>query len=101
MPDIDRRWVIRVPPEPYLRFDRNDYSLDPRLVGRRVEVRVGQREVIAVVLDTRRARVPAPRAASPAHRTITAPEHARALRAARAAPPGRELEVESAAARAL
>ena len=43
-PDTDRRWVIRVPPDPYLRFDTNDYSLDPDLVGRRVEVRVDQRE---------------------------------------------------------
>jgi hypothetical protein len=33
------RWVVRGPPQPYLRFDRNDYSLDPGLVGRRVEVR--------------------------------------------------------------
>jgi hypothetical protein len=32
--------------------DRNDYSLDPRLVGRRVEVRIGQRELVAVALDT-------------------------------------------------
>ena len=38
MPDTDRRFVTRVPAQPYLRFDRNDYSLDPRLVGRRVEV---------------------------------------------------------------
>ena len=37
MPDSDRRSVIRVPAQPYLRVDRNDYSLDPRLVGRRVE----------------------------------------------------------------
>jgi transposase len=51
-PDLDRRLVIRVPPQPYVHVDRNDYSLDPRLVGRRVEVRVSQREVIAVALDT-------------------------------------------------
>ncbi len=51
-PDLDRRLVIRVPPQPYMHIDRNDYSLDPRLVGRRVEVRVSQREVIAVALDT-------------------------------------------------
>ena len=38
MPDTDRRFVMRVPPQPYLRFDTNDYSLDPRLAGRRVEV---------------------------------------------------------------
>jgi transposase len=52
MPDTDRRFVARVPAQPYLRFDRNDYSLDPRLVGRRVEVRVTQRELIAIALDT-------------------------------------------------
>lgn len=52
MPDVDRRWVVRVPPQPYLRFDRNDYSLDPRLVGRRVEVRASQSEITAVSLDT-------------------------------------------------
>ena len=51
-PDLDRRIVIRVPPQPYVHVDRNDYSLDPRLVGRRVGVRVSQREVIAVALDT-------------------------------------------------
>jgi Mu transposase, C-terminal domain len=52
MPDTERRFVTRVPAQPYLRVDRNDYSLDPRLVGRRVELRVSQREVIAVALDT-------------------------------------------------
>lgn len=52
MPDIDRRFVVRVPPQPYLRFDRNDYSLDPRFVGRRVEVRVTQRELLAAALDS-------------------------------------------------
>jgi hypothetical protein len=51
-PDVDRRWVIRVPPDPYLRFDTCDYSLDPRLVGRQVEARVTEREVLAVALDT-------------------------------------------------
>ena len=52
LPDTDRRFVIRVPPQPYLRLDRNDYSLDPRLVGRRVEVRASQAEIVAVALDT-------------------------------------------------
>ena len=51
-PDTDRRWVLRVPPDPHLRFDTCDYSLDPGLVGRRVEVRVTEREVLAVALDT-------------------------------------------------
>jgi transposase len=82
MPDTALRWVIRVPPDPHLRVDTNDYSLDPALVGRRVEVRVDQREVTAVALDTgevacRHARVFA------RHRTITALEHARKLREGR------------------
>ena len=82
MPDTARRWTVRVPPDPYLRVDSNDYSLEPRLVGRRVEVIVDQREVTAVVLDSgelacRHHRVFA------RHRTITALAHARALRAGR------------------
>jgi transposase len=51
-PESDQRFVLRVPAQPYLRFDRNDYSLDPRLAGRRVEVRVAQTDITAVALDT-------------------------------------------------
>jgi transposase len=51
-PDCDRRWVLRVPPDPYVRFDTCDYSLDPDLVGRRVELRVSEREIVAAALDT-------------------------------------------------
>ena len=50
--DTDRRWVVRAPQQPLIRVDRNDYSLDPRFAGRRVEVRVSQTEVTATVLDT-------------------------------------------------
>ncbi|HET6871318.1 MAG TPA: IS21 family transposase [Solirubrobacteraceae bacterium] len=52
MPDIDRRQVLRVPAQPYVRVDRNDYSIDPRFAGRRVELRVSQEHVTAAVLDT-------------------------------------------------
>ena len=52
VPDVDRRFVTRVLPDPYARIDTCDYSLDPRLVGRRVEVRVTQREITATCLDT-------------------------------------------------
>jgi hypothetical protein len=52
MPDSDRRFVERVPAQPYVRIDRNDYSLDPRVVGRRVEVRASQAQITAVCLDT-------------------------------------------------
>ena len=33
MPDTERRFVTRVPQQPYLRFDTNDYSLDPEQPG--------------------------------------------------------------------
>ena len=52
MPDTARRFTTRVAPDPHLRLDTNDYSLDPALVGRRVEVSVDQRTVTAVALDT-------------------------------------------------
>jgi transposase len=52
MPDCDRREVMRVPAQPLVRVDRNDYSIDPSFAGRRVEVRVSQTEVTAVVMDT-------------------------------------------------
>jgi transposase len=52
LPDTERRLVVRVPQQPYLRVDRNDYSIDPTFAGRRVEVRVSQAAVSAVVLDT-------------------------------------------------
>ena len=82
-PDLDRRWVLRVPPDPHLRFDTNDYSLDPHLVGRRVEVRVSQREIIAVALDTGELACRHERCFAK-NRTITALEHSRALRERRA-----------------
>jgi transposase len=50
--DTDRRWVLRIPQQPLVRVDRNDYSVDPAFAGRRVEVRVSQREITATVLDT-------------------------------------------------
>jgi hypothetical protein len=96
LPDTSRRWAMRIAPDPYLRLDTNDYSLNPRLVGQRVEVRADQRQVTAVALDTgeiacQHARVFA------RHRTITALEHARALRDARRSPAEPPVEVRSLA----
>jgi transposase len=92
-PDTDRRLVTRVAPDPHVRVDRNDYSLDPRLVGERVEVRVGQRELVAVALSTGEL--------CARHRrrfagglTITAPQHAKALGALRSERRRREPDVE-------
>jgi transposase len=87
-PDTDRRWVLRVPPDPYLRFDNCDYSLNPRLVGRRVEAKVTEREVLAVALDTGELACRHPRSFAQ-HRTITALEHARTLKQQRREREGR------------
>jgi hypothetical protein len=83
MPDLDRRRVLRVAAQPFVRIDRNDYSIDPQFAGRRVEVRVSQTEITAVVLDTgelaaRHRRVFA------GGLTITAPEHQTQLERQRA-----------------
>ena len=51
MPQTALRSVLRVPQQPYFRFDTNDYSLDPRFAGRRVELMIAQREIIAIALD--------------------------------------------------
>jgi hypothetical protein len=81
-PDTARRWVTRVPPDPFLRVDTNDYSLDPALVGRRVEVCVDQRSVVAVALDTGELACRHARSFA-RHRTIAALEHARQLKTGR------------------
>jgi transposase len=83
--DCDRRWVLRVPPDPHLRFDTCDYSLDPRLVGGRVEARVSDREVLAVALDSGELACRHRRSFAK-HRTITDLAHARTLRAHRGQP---------------
>jgi transposase len=92
-PDTDRRWALRVPPDPYLRFDTCDYSLDPRLVGRKVEIRVTDREVTAVALNTGEVACRHPRSFAK-HRTITALEHARALKTQREERRGGDPDVE-------
>ena len=83
LPDVDRRWVLRVAPDPHLRFDSCDYSLDPGLVGRRVEARVTPTEVLAVALDTGELACRHQRSFAK-HRTIIDLAHARALRTGRA-----------------
>jgi hypothetical protein len=83
LPDTDRRFVWRVPQQPYLRFDTNDYSFDPRLAGRRVEVRVSQAEVTAVALDTGELGCRHRRSFA-RHLTFTAPEHQSELERLRA-----------------
>jgi transposase len=90
-PDLDPRIVLRVPPDPHVRVDTNDYSLEPALVGRRVEVRVGQAQITAMALDTGELAA-SHRRSFARHRTITDLAHARALRERRR--PAGEPEVE-------
>ena len=91
LPDVDRRLVTRIAPDPYARVDSNDYSLNPSLVGRRVELRISQREVIAVALETGELVCRHQRSFA-RHRTITTLEHARVLRELRGAPPEPKVE---------
>jgi hypothetical protein len=92
-PDTDHRFVTRVAPDPYLRFDTCDYSLDPALVGRRIEVRVSQRELVALALDSGELACQHQRSFAK-HRTITQLEHARTLKERRDGRRRREPEVE-------
>ncbi|MGB9184363.1 MAG: IS21 family transposase [Solirubrobacteraceae bacterium] len=96
-PDLDERIVVRVPADPHVRIDTNDYSLDPALVGRRVEVRISQQEITAVALDTGELACRHERSFAK-HRTITALEHARALRARPEKPSPLEVQVRPLAA---
>jgi len=66
------------PPQPYVRWDTNDYSLDPRLAGRRVEVSVTQRELVAIALDTGELACRHRRSFAK-HLTFTDPAHQREL----------------------
>src|SRR5712692_3787241 len=73
-PDVHRRVVLRVPPQPYVRVDTVDYSLDPRLVGRRVEVMVTQRRIRGRALDGSEIACDHERLFA-RHRTVTSLEH--------------------------
>lgn len=78
MPSTALRRVLRVPQQPYLRFDTNDYSLHPRFAGRRVELRASQRQIAAIALDSGELACRHARSFAK-HLTITDPAHQRAL----------------------
>jgi transposase len=87
-PDVDLRRVLRVGADPYVTVDGCQYSLDPRLAGRRVELRVAQRRIVAVALDSGEIACRHVRSYA-RHRTITDPTHQAALEALRHARHGR------------
>ena len=43
LPDPARRFSTRSPRDHYVRVETNDYSVNPRFIGRRIEVRVDLR----------------------------------------------------------
>lgn len=96
MPDVARRWSTRLPRDHYVRVDANDYSVNPRFVGRRVEIAVSVDEVVVSCDHTEIARH---RRCLARHQTLLAAKHARVLRAMRAeaalaAQTGRDADVE-------
>jgi hypothetical protein len=81
LPDVTARFGTRVPRDHYLRFDTNDYSVNPRFVGRRVEVRVSLDTVVVTCDQTV---VAQHQRCLAKHQVILHPDHARTLQAMRA-----------------
>jgi transposase len=82
LPDVDERLEVRVQKDGFVRVRGVDYSVPPGLMRRRVQVRVGPREVVvhldgAEIARHRRSFAPAD--------VVLDPGHARALRLAREA----------------
>ena len=80
LPDTTLRWSMRLARDHYIRVDTNDYSVNPRFVGRRIEVRVDLDTVVVTCENTEVARH---RRCLARNQPILAPEHARILRAMR------------------
>lgn len=96
LPDPSLRFSTRLPRDHYVRVAGNDYSADPRFVGRRVDVQVTLEEVIVTCQGTEIGRH---RRFLGKHQTLLSVDHARALRAIReqagvATTPAPETEVE-------
>jgi transposase len=80
LPDPSLRFSVRLPRDHYVRIDTCDYSVNPRFIGRRVDVRVTLDEVVATcagVEVARHARCLA------SHQTLLTPEHGQIARTMR------------------
>lgn len=77
LPDPSMRYTTRLPRDHYVRVDTNDYSVNPRFVGRRVDVSVTLGEVVVVCEGTEVGRH---RRCLAKHQTLLAGDHARILR---------------------
>ena len=81
LPDTSLRFRIRLPRDHYVAVDGNDYSVNPRFVGRPIDVRVTLDEVVAHCEGTEVARH---RRCLGRNQSLLTAEHARILRAMRA-----------------
>ena len=77
LPDSAQRLSTRLPRDHYVRVGTNDYSVNPRFVGRRIEVRVDLDWVVATCDGVEVARH---RRCLAKHRTLLDPTHAMTLR---------------------
>ena len=77
LPDPALRFSTRLPRDHYVRVDTNDYSVNPRFVGRRIEVRVDLESVVATCDGVEVARH---RRCLAKHRSLLDPAHAMTLR---------------------
>ena len=77
LPDPSWRFSTRLPRDHYVRVDTNDYSVNPRFVGRRVEVTVTLNEVVVMCEGSEVARH---RRCLVKHQTLLGADHARILR---------------------
>jgi transposase len=83
LPDTAGRFATRLGRDHCVRVDTNDYSVHPRVIGRRVEVRV-ELEWVVVACDG--VEVARHRRSLAKHRTIIDPAHGRARRQMREQP---------------
>lgn len=81
LPDPSLRLSLRLPRDHWVRVGTCDYSVHPKAIGRRVEVRV---EPIQVTITLAGEVVGRHRRSFAKHRSITDPEHLRAAQAMRA-----------------
>src|SRR5215203_821730 len=80
LPDPARRFSVRLARDHYVRVDTCDYSINPRFIGRRIDVRVTLDDVIATCAGVEVARH---RRCLATHQTLTLPEHGQIARTMR------------------
>jgi hypothetical protein len=80
LPDPSLRFSVRLPRDHYVRVDTNDYSVNPRFIGRRVDVRV---TLDAVVVTCAGVEVARHTRCLAGHQTLTLPEHGQIARTMR------------------